>query len=106
MVQMRVEATLARAGHHARSSGETAVETDIEAAEAVLLDLNTPAWESIVSDAKRAGRPVLAFGQHVDEQRLQRAREAGCTRVVVRSRFFNDMPSLVEAVLPSRPASP
>ncbi len=105
MVQMRVEATLARAGHHARSSGETAPEADIEAAEAVLLDLNTPEWEAVVSEARRAGRPVLAFGQHVDEQRLHRAREAGCTSVVARSRFFNDMPSLVKALLASEPTS-
>lgn len=105
MVQTRVEATLAHAGHRVRSSGRRPDQADVEGVDAILLDLNSPEWEAVAAIAREAGRAVLAFGQHVDEERLRRAREAGCTLVVARSRFFSDMPQLVSALLASQHTS-
>lgn len=42
--------------------------------------------------------PVLAFGSHVDVERQQAARAAGCDRVVANSKFSNDLPTLVASL--------
>lgn len=42
-----------------------------------------------------AGTPFLAFGSHVDVEALDAARIAGCDPVMPRSRFTNELPSLV-----------
>jgi hypothetical protein len=39
--------------------------------------------------------PFLAFGSHVDTQALTDARNAGCDPVMPRSRFSNELPSLI-----------
>jgi CheY-like chemotaxis protein len=51
----------------------------------------------LVSAAKSldASLPVLAFGSHVDVERQQAARKAGCDRVVANSKFSADLPGLV-----------
>ena len=48
--------------------------------------------------------PVLAFGSHVDVERQQAARAAGCDRVVANSKFSADLPSLVSALARQSPA--
>lgn len=40
--------------------------------------------------------PVIAFGSHVATARLQKAREAGCTEVMPRSRFSASLPALLQ----------
>lgn len=39
--------------------------------------------------------PFLAFGSHVDVERLRLAREAGCDPVMPRSRFTQELPELL-----------
>ncbi len=46
--------------------------------------------------AAAGGRPVLAFGSHVDTERLEAARQAGCAAVLPRSRFASSLPELLE----------
>ncbi|MSR30646.1 MAG: hypothetical protein EXR99_03990 [Gemmataceae bacterium] len=63
------------------------------------IDLDT-AGESLVGIMEKwrevagAGVSVLGFGSHVDVESLQRAREAGCTPVLPRSRFAATLPQL------------
>ena len=49
-----------------------------------------------------AGRPVLAFGSHVDTARLQSARDAGCTEVMPRSRLSSELPALLQQYLATK----
>ena len=46
----------------------------------------------------QAGLPVtvVAFGSHVATDRLQAARDAGCTEVMPRSRFSASLPELLQ----------
>ena len=39
---------------------------------------------------------VVAFGSHVQTERLQSARDAGCTAVLPRSRFSAELPELLQ----------
>jgi hypothetical protein len=38
----------------------------------------------------------LCFGSHVDLETLQRARKAGASKVVPRSKFFDELPELIQ----------
>jgi hypothetical protein len=38
----------------------------------------------------------VAFGSHVQTERLQAARDAGCTNVLPRSRFSASLPELLQ----------
>jgi hypothetical protein len=44
-----------------------------------------------------AGVEVIAFGSHIDEAGLERARAAGATKALPRSRFFSRLPRMFEA---------
>jgi CheY-like chemotaxis protein len=73
----------------------------------ILLDLSvsslTPeSVREIVLSA--AGKPVVAFGSHVDTARLDTARAAGCTAVLPRSRFSAELPELLKQYF--RPLEP
>jgi len=105
MVQTRVVDTLGRHGYRVRALERPPDVTDVGDAAAVLVDLNTPGWQEAVSAGQQGGRPVLAFGQHVDQERLAGARAAGCQAVVARSRFFADMLPLVQKLAAGVPPS-
>lgn len=68
----------------------------------ILLDLSV---SSLTSDLIReivlaaSGKPVVAFGSHVDTARLESARDAGCTDVMPRSRFSAELPELLKQYL-------
>jgi CheY-like chemotaxis protein len=70
-----------------------------EAPQCILLDLSL---SSLTSELIReivlaaAGKPVVAFGSHVDAARLQAARDAGCTDVMPRSRLSGELPALLK----------
>ncbi len=71
----------------------------------VILDLSVP---GLVPDAIRsivdvANCPVLAFGSHVDTDRLAAATAAGCTEVMPRSRLAASLPQLLVAYLGPNP---
>jgi len=50
--------------------------------------LEIAALVSELSQQPNAPRAVIAFGPHVHEQRLQAARDAGCTEVLSRGKFY------------------
>jgi CheY-like chemotaxis protein len=57
------------------------------------------------SDPERAAIPLVGFVSHVHAERAAAARAAGCARVLARSAFVNELPSLLSA--PSaKPGSP
>lgn len=101
MFGVRVRDVLDQLGYHARvyevaADALAALTPDLSL---LIIDLRGPVDDltELVSAAKRLdpGLPVLAFGSHVDVERQQAARKAGCDRVVANSKFNADLPSLV-----------
>ncbi len=64
----------------------------------VVIDLHITGvdWKRVIEEAQGANVPVLAFGRHTEPHLLRSAREAGCTRVVPRSTFVEQLPQLIE----------
>ena len=59
----------------------------------VVLDLHNPGLDiaTLVPTLKTQGIKVIAFGSHVDVERLKAARKAGCDEVLPRSAFFDGL---------------
>lgn len=78
-----------------------------EPARLVLMDLDSPrlptaeALAALRADGVAARVPVVGFFSHVHVERARAARAAGCARVLPRSAFVQELPSL----LSSPPAS-
>lgn len=69
---------------------------------AVFLDLSLSDLDPIqvMAALPVTGRPqVIAFGSHVDEARLNAARDAGCDDVLPRSKFSSTLPELLQRIL-------
>lgn len=75
-----------------------------EAKQLFLIDLNQPNldWELLASihqpDSKLTS---IAFGPHVDTERLEKAKAAGCTQVLPRSIFSAQLPQLMQSAFES-----
>jgi DNA-binding NtrC family response regulator len=81
----------------AGSPGSVVGRIRTESPQCILLDLSvsrlTPELiQEIVGAA--AGKPVVAFGSHVDTARLQAARDAGCTAEPVKCRTARTAPAV------------
>ncbi len=68
-----------------------------EAPTCVLLDLAFPGLDlpdlfRQLAEVSPSPPRVVAYGSHVDTQRLQAAREAGCDPVLPRSKFVEELP--------------
>jgi predicted metal-dependent hydrolase len=78
----------------------------------IIFDLSNTAipwreWIMLLTSVPATRRiPVICFGSHVDVGTLQAAREAGATAVLARSRFFGELPELIQkyARVPDREA--
>jgi DNA-binding response OmpR family regulator len=105
MFAPRVSGAVLSAGWTLREVGSptaaiTSTETDTP--RLLIVDLETTGLEirELLSGLPETDRPVvLAFGPHVHHQRLEAARDAGCTMVVSRGRFSSDLPSLLSEIL-------
>ncbi len=58
----------------------------------VIVDLNHPAWDTLggvalVRSVVGDGPMIVAYGSHVDAERLRTARQSGCNLVLPRSAF-------------------
>ncbi len=75
----------------------------------VLIDLDSPrlpsaeALAALHADALTARVPVVGFFSHVHVERARAARAAGCARVLPRSAFVQELPSLLRS--PPAPAA-
>ncbi len=58
-------------------------------------DVDWTAIDPVLRDAN-LGVPVLAFGPHVDAEKLRAAKSHGVTRVVSNGQFHQDLVSLVQ----------
>ena len=110
MFGVRVRDVLAQLGYTAlvyeqAQTIQTALQPDLAL---LIVDLRGPvdATTTLVQTAKALDPtlPILAFGSHVDVERQQAARAAGCDRVVANSKFSADLPGLVNAL--ARQTSP
>jgi hypothetical protein len=63
----------------------------------VLVDLQTnqTEWEQLISSARDAGLPVLAFGRHTEPQALRKARQLGAYKAVPNSTLVEEFPLLL-----------
>lgn len=99
----RVTATARAHGltvNRVRTPGELLARAVAESPAAVLLDLHVDGLDvPAVLAAVRANGPVkvIAYGSHVDAERLRAARQAGCDLVMPRSQFVERL----EADLPA-----
>lgn len=66
----------------------------------LFLDLSLDATPAAWVDTARAQFPqlcIVAFGAHVDHERLDEARRAGCDLVLTRSQFVTQLPELLSS---------
>ena len=65
----------------------------------VIVDLTARAYDGVaaIEAASAAGRPVLAVGQHDDQELRARARAAGADRVYAYRKLFEDGPAALSA---------
>ncbi|MBW3542415.1 MAG: hypothetical protein KY476_19290 [Planctomycetes bacterium] len=66
----------------------------------IILDLGTPGLDvaSFVAALPPEKRPpVIAYDSHINEARLQSARDAGCDEVLSRGRFDATLPQILRA---------
>jgi CheY-like chemotaxis protein len=86
------------------SSVPALLEACRDAPRMVLMDLDSPrlplddALAALRADPSLAGLAVLGFFSHVRAERGRHAREAGCTRVLPRSAFVQQLPELLAAL--------
>jgi len=60
----------------------------------VVLDLSRPAAVAALGALAASGARVIGFASHVDHERIDAARQAGC-EVLARSAFFTRLPLLL-----------
>jgi len=100
-----VTSPVAHAARQAGISFQTVAPTGISAAQwdsapvLVLLDLNSAnqVAEVVATIRESIGElvPIIAFGPHVHGDKLQAARDAGCTQVLTRGQFHASVAKLV-----------
>jgi hypothetical protein len=61
----------------------------------VLVDLTHPAADEAIASASAAGVRTVAFGPHVDDVALVRAKSLGASDALARSRFFRRLPEML-----------
>jgi hypothetical protein len=104
MFTSKVTGTAAAMGLRIQTIGSIealASPTDSIRPRAVFVDLACAEFEpgTVIARLGPVPRPlVIAFGSHVDVERLELARAAGCDEVLPRSRFSSTLPELLRRV--------
>lgn len=80
-------------------AAEQLVDGAVGGADVIAVDLAVPGAVDAVRRLRAAGSSarIVAYGSHVDRERLAAAREAGSDRVLARSVFFADVATAVAA---------
>ncbi|WP_417378546.1 hypothetical protein [Gimesia sp.] len=84
------------------STRQALAQVDDSLRQVLLVDLNQPSlnWEQLTTiHQEHPGLISIAFGPHVDVEKLAAARAAGCTEVMPRSRFSAQLPQILESAL-------
>lgn len=76
------------------------LETQGYALALVDLDADLDVLAAIRSLKDRSAAPVVAFGPHVDSAGRKAAREAGADRVLAKSRFVTELPTILQKSAP------
>ena len=73
----------------------------------VIVDLHANGLdaETVIRGAKAMGARVLAFGRHTEPATLRAARHAGADLAVARSQLVEELPQLIEQLVPSSAVS-
>lgn len=69
----------------------------------VIVDLHNPTLDVVALRAGLPGVRLIAYGSHVDAERLKAARQAGCDRVMPRSQFVEKLETDIAAWFSSLP---
>ena len=91
-VEVRIAKTLAQA--QAAGSDPAVVVVDLNLASADPLEVVR------ALRAQRPAVPIIGYGSHVQAERLAQARAAGCTTVLPRSAFVQQLPRLLAPAEP------
>jgi hypothetical protein len=78
-----------------RNPGAVSAGLDRGSPAVVLVDLTHPAADDAIRSAAARGVKVVAFGPHVDDVAMARARSLGAADAIARSRFFRALPDLL-----------
>ncbi|WP_417389984.1 hypothetical protein [Gimesia sp.] len=84
------------------STRQALAQLDDSIRQVLLVDLNQPSlnWDQLKSIHQEHPTLVsIAFGPHVDVEKLEAARAAGCTEVMPRSRFSAQLAQILQAAL-------
>ena len=68
-------------------------DTNLDNYDIILLDLSDNRSLDII---KKVPHKCIAFGSHLDIDLLNKAKELGCKKVLARSKFFEDLASLIK----------
>jgi CheY-like chemotaxis protein len=98
--QARISATAKRVGVDLKILGtaEALTAAAASAGELIVIDLNARADAiGALNQLREAGNqtPVIAFLSHVQTELAERARAAGCTEVMPRSKFTQDLAAIL-----------
>jgi len=86
-IEVRIATTVAQA--HATASGSAAVIVDLNLASADPLEVVR------ALRMQRPAVPIIGYGSHVQAELLAQAQAAGCTTVLPRSAFVQQLPRLL-----------
>ena len=98
--QARIAATAKQVGVELKTFGtaEALVQAAISGGELIVIDLNARADAiGALQQLRDAGNqtPVVAFLSHVQTELAERARAAGCTEVMPRSKFTQELAAIL-----------
>lgn len=95
--QSRIDAAAKRSGRTVRFVASDQDFNDVRGCRLVLVDLDVRAdvTNAMRTLKGRVSGPVIAFGPHLDGERLKAARAAGADRALARSKFVSELPRLL-----------
>ena len=85
--------------HQSHSVADAIKRLELNSVACCIVDLQLPQLDlpQLLAGVARQESPcrVVAYGSHVDAERLKAARQLGCYEVMPRSQFFEEMPTRI-----------
>jgi CheY-like chemotaxis protein len=92
--EVSVQAVRSAATVSERAPGAAAVVVDLDAGRLPVAEI----LSALRADPRTAALPVIGFFSHVHAERAREAKAAGCSRVLPRSAFVQELPRLLETL--------